>query len=50
LATLAGASTSAVTRFITLIWALDTARLASVAGSLGPATYSEQNDLEGRQT
>jgi O-antigen/teichoic acid export membrane protein len=50
LATLAGASTSAVTRFITLIWALDTARLASVAGSIGPATYSEQNDLKGRPT
>jgi O-antigen/teichoic acid export membrane protein len=50
LATLAGTSTSAVTRFATLYWAMDSARLAAEVGSIELPAYSELNELKGRQS
>jgi O-antigen/teichoic acid export membrane protein len=50
LATLAGTSISAVTRFATLFWALDAARLPTVVGSIELPAYTELNGLKGRQS
>jgi O-antigen/teichoic acid export membrane protein len=47
IATLAGTSTAAVTRLGTLIWALDTTRLAAAANSVEVRADAEQSDLQG---
>ena len=50
LATLAGTSTATATRFVTLIWALDSKRLVPVVASSESPGHAELNDLRGRQS